>query len=156
MNSHDEFRELAALRVYGELDASERERVERHLSACAECSALARDLDAGLGRLVPPRPRDDLPLGWRADLEAAIVAGREPKLPSVPASTLWVAAASFLLGAAFAWMLASESAEGPHLQGVESDTATTASSAPFERSTPPPRARESASLPPLAELYLRR
>jgi predicted transcriptional regulator len=117
MKSHDEFRELAALRVYGELDASERERLERHLSACAECTELARDLEAGLGRLVPARRSDDLPGTWRAGLEAAIVADGEPSLPAVPRSTLLVAAASFLVGATFAWLVASDRAEEPPPEG---------------------------------------
>ncbi len=151
MKSHDEFRELAALRVYGELDASERERLERHLSACADCSTLARDLEAGLGRLVPAERRDDLPHTWRAGLDAAIVA--EPPRARLP-SRLWIAAASFVLGATLAWSLASSM---EHSGRTTSDRAAApAEPSAFERATPPPRAREGASLPPLAELYLRR
>jgi anti-sigma factor RsiW len=151
MNSHDEFRELAALRVYGELDASERVRLERHLSECAECAALARDLEAGLGRLVPAARRDDLPNRWRAGLEAAIVA--EPPWARLP-SRLRVAAASFLVGAAVAGSIASAVQRAG---GGEPDRAAAAAEpAAFERSTPPPRARDGVSMPPLAELYLRR
>lgn len=151
MKTHDEFRELAALRVYGELDESERERLERHLSSCAECSVLARDLEAGLGRLVPAQRGDNLPSSWRAGLEAAIVA--EPPRVRLP-SRWWIAAASFVLGSTLAWSLAS-SMEHSGPPGSDGAAAAAEPSA-FERATPPPRAREGASLPPLAELYLRR
>ena len=151
MNSHDEFRELAALRVWGELDASERDRLERHVSACAPCAELARELEAGLGRLVPVERCDDLPSGWRAGLEAAIVA--EPPWARPP-SRLRVAAASFLVGAAVAGSIASAVQRGG---GSTADRASAAAEpALFERSTPPPRARDGASMPPLAELYRRR
>jgi len=156
MNSHDEFRELAALRVYGELDASERERFERHQSACAACAALAHDLEAGLGRLVPAQRSDDLPGDWRAGLEAAIADHGERSRPGVRRSLLVVAAASFLVGATMAWLVASDRAERPQPKVIEGQAAAAAPRAAFERSTPPPQARDSASLPPLAELYLRR
>jgi anti-sigma factor RsiW len=152
MKSHDEFRELAALRVYGELDARERERLARHLSGCAECSALARDLEAGLGRLVPAERRDALPTTWRAGLEAAIVA--EPLWAARLPSRWWTAAASFVLGATLAWSVAS-SIE-PSGRPASGRASAAAEPSAFERATPPPRAREGASLPPLAELYLRR
>lgn len=154
MDLHEEFRELAALRLYGELDAAELERLERHLAQCSVCSALARELEGGLARLVPAAVGNDLPSGWKHGLEAALVAGGEPPPNAVPRSTLWTAAASFLVGAGVAWSVAekrTDPAVGPQRQ-----VATTASEAAFERSSPPPRARDTASLPPLAELYLTR
>jgi len=151
MNSHDGFRELAALRVYGELDASERERLEHHLGECAACSALARDLEAGLGRLVPAERRDDLPSTWRVDLEAAIAAA--PARASLP-SRWWIAAAGFVIGSTLAWSVAARMERSGR---PASDRASAAAEpSVFERASPPPRARDGASLPPLAELYLRR
>jgi anti-sigma factor RsiW len=155
MDTHDAFRELAALRLYGELDPAELARLERHLAQCEACAELARDLEAGLGRLVPDSAHDDLPSEWKSGLEAAIVADGEPDLPAVPRSTLWVAAASFLVGAAVAWSAAPGRGEAP-VTDFDVPNATAVSRSNFERSTPPPLARETASLPPLAELYLRR
>ena len=153
MDTHDAFRELAALRLYGELDPAELERLERHLAQCEACAELARDLESGLGRLALTAADGDLPKDWSRRLEAAIVA--PSTLPALTFSTLRVAAASFLTGALVAWTLATGHPERSGSTG-ESSAPTSPTRTAFERSTPPPLARETASLPPLAELYLRR
>jgi anti-sigma factor RsiW len=149
MKHHDEFRELAALRAYGELDPEEAVRLERHLAQCTECSALALQLEEGIARLATVPGQGDLPAGWREQLDASL-ADEAPTAGS--RARIWIAAASFLVGATLAWSVAA--GRDPASQSV-APTATAELGA-FERSTPPPRARDGASLPPLAELYLRR
>jgi anti-sigma factor RsiW len=58
----------------GELEAARRAEVERHLSACTECSAVVRDLQQVSQTLqrwqVEPAPAS-LPAPWRRDRRSA-------------------------------------------------------------------------------------
>lgn len=65
---HESFRELTALRLYDELDGADAERLEAHLSGCAECREYAAELEAGLGACSRPSDLADLPAGWRERL----------------------------------------------------------------------------------------
>ena len=72
MSDHATFRELLALRLYGELDPADGPRLDAHLAGCAACRALAGELVRDLGALVPlSAPDGDLPAGWRERLSAA-------------------------------------------------------------------------------------
>ncbi len=68
---HEEFRELMALQLYGELDAAELERLRAHVAACADCAAYEHELGAGLGTVMAAAAeRDDgaLPEDWQERL----------------------------------------------------------------------------------------
>ena len=149
MNNCDDFRELAALHLYGEIGGDELARLERHLAACPTCSDLARELRSGLGRLAPGRAGDDLPAGWHETLDAAFAGERRRATLGSP---LWVAAASFLAGAALSWSVARPPAAPT---AVGEPVAWLDGTGAFERASPPPRARDRGTLP-LLELYLRR
>lgn len=71
--THENFHELLALRLYGELSADEARALERHLGACAECAAFALELERGLGVLARlDRARLlELPDDWAERLGAA-------------------------------------------------------------------------------------
>lgn len=75
MSDHTPFRELLALRLYGELDPAETQRLDAHLAACAACRAFGGELARGLGALAPSAAEaagGDLPAGWRERLDAAV------------------------------------------------------------------------------------
>jgi len=150
MNTCDDYRELAALRLYDELEADDSARLERHLGGCAACAGFARELQAGLGRLAQRPPVDDLPAGWRAGLDAALWGERRRAALRSP---LWIAAASFLAGAALSWSVARPPAA--RAPAGESVAAVGQEPGGFERASPPPRARDRGTLP-LLDLYLRR
>jgi anti-sigma factor RsiW len=101
---HDEFREMLALRLYGELDERGRAELDAHLRACADCRRFASELDVGLGALRQPRAAADeleLPPDWRERLQRAADDGRG----RVPISPWWTSAAAFAAGllAAMLW-----------------------------------------------------
>ena len=71
---HETYHELLALRLYGELDADEQERLARHLAECEDCARFARDLEATLGAVKTAEEslrRDELPANWDERLCAA-------------------------------------------------------------------------------------
>ena len=113
----DRYEELAALRLYGELEGDEGPRLEAHLAGCARCRATAEGLRRGLGRLRGPTP---------------LVARRRPRA--------WLApAAAFAAGVscALAW---SALARPPASSGAPAPTAVVEPA--FARATPPPQARD--------------
>ncbi len=78
---HERFRELAALALYGELDAGEAALLEEHRARCAPCRALRAALERDLGALARPAAADDLSPGWLEALRAR-VADEERATPS--------------------------------------------------------------------------
>jgi anti-sigma factor RsiW len=135
MNDHDAFRELSALRLYGEIDATERARLDAHLAACPACAAFARELDDGLGRLLHDHAADEVPPGWAARVaaEAHGEAWRRRALP-------WIAAAAgFALGVAtMALVPAGRASPDAHAPAVAQADARPAPGGPVPRSTAGP------------------
>ncbi|MEM7309219.1 MAG: zf-HC2 domain-containing protein [Planctomycetota bacterium] len=73
MKNHEPFRELLALRLYGELDDAEARALAAHLAGCDACARFADELEHGLG--AAPRGETgaaELPDGWRERLDDAI------------------------------------------------------------------------------------
>ena len=71
---HDEYRELMALQLYGELDAAELERLRAHVAECADCAQYEHELGAGLGAVqatADGRDDDALPVDWQQRLAEA-------------------------------------------------------------------------------------
>jgi hypothetical protein len=72
---HETWRELLALRLYGELAPAEVERLEQHLATCAPCSAFGAELGAGsLAAMTCSCAAEyglELPADWRERLDAA-------------------------------------------------------------------------------------
>jgi anti-sigma factor RsiW len=76
--THEPFREMLCLRLYGELTAEERAAVERHLQSCADCRAFEAELAGTLAALQSPRGAriQELPSDWSARLSARIQSER--------------------------------------------------------------------------------
>ena len=68
--NHEAYEELLALRLYDELDDHELRDLEAHLEGCSSCRKLSEELNRGLGAV--PRSVEDLPDGWRENLEHRI------------------------------------------------------------------------------------
>lgn len=71
---HEAFRELLALRLYGEIDSDEERGLLLHLDQCRACADFARELESGLGRaraLHAEAATSDLPAGWEQGLADA-------------------------------------------------------------------------------------
>jgi hypothetical protein len=80
------------LDYYGELDATDRERVRAHLSWCADCQSADRDVRATL-RLVDVTQVPDPPASFERDMWARI----EPQLRA-PSSPWWTRVRAALTG----------------------------------------------------------
>ena len=73
--THEQIRELLALRLYGEIDSEEEQRILEHLRECRACASFARELEQGLGRVRDLHSSAELPLEWDthlADTTAAL------------------------------------------------------------------------------------
>ncbi len=71
---HENYHELLALRLYGELSADEERILARHLAECPECGAFGRELEQALGavkRADDALRHDELPADWAARLRTA-------------------------------------------------------------------------------------
>ncbi len=143
MNHHEEYRELLALRLYGECDEREGARLDAHLAECEDCRRFARDLDAGLGRVAARADGDDLPPGW---LERVSAAAREER-PARRGAAWWAAAAGFLIGLATMALVRT----GPRESGapgersvVREERARPAGDVPVSTAGPGPLARLAA------------
>jgi len=113
----DRYEELAALRLYGELEGDEEARLTAHLAGCASCRRTAHELERGLGRLRGPAPA-----------------------PAAPPPRRWlVPAAAFAAGAlcALAWSALAR----PDVEPAATPNAPAAEPV-FARATPPPQARD--------------
>jgi anti-sigma factor RsiW len=80
MSEHNLFREMFPLGVAGGLDPADEQRLERHLAACADCSAEFerwRDLAGALRRLPTPQVAAGLIERTRAKVEAQFAAESE-------------------------------------------------------------------------------
>lgn len=139
MNHDDEqrLRELCALELYEELDATERAELEQLAARSTDHRRLVREvreeLARGLGALRADAPQD-LPRGWREGLQAEVARAPRPRraLPG-----WWTAAAGFAAGALLVW--------GAH----ERTSAPTGGVTEFERflsQEPPPPATAGSSL----------
>ena len=143
--NHENFHELLALRLYGELSADEERALERHLASCAECTSFARELGQGLGVLArsgTDARASELPPDWSERLRAATHPRRRNLLPL----------ATFAAGLA-AGLLAM-AALRPNTDPAE--RIQTSNEAPFvPRSEPPPLASGRGELARLDTLVLR-
>lgn len=159
--NHDEYRELLALRLYGELDPGEDLRLEEHLEHCPECRALDAELATGLGAL---RGEDlselevDLPDGWSEALSAGLRAEPQQRAPALDRRTGWLfAAAGFAAGllcaaALFAGEGKRDTPAPPALPAGDGQVAEAPRDA-FHRDVPPPPARASRQLAQLAAIW---
>ncbi len=112
-------RELLALRLYGELEGDEGERVDAHLASCAACRATAAELERGLGLLRAAPPALESPDSWaRARFRGHHLA------------------ASFAAGLLVSWLLIAGLAAR---QATSEDLPPVAESS-FRRAAPPPAA----------------
>ena len=71
---HENYHELLALRLYGELSADEERILARHLAECPECGAFGRELEQALGavkRADDTLRHDELPADWSERLRTA-------------------------------------------------------------------------------------
>ena len=80
MSEHEGIRELLALAAAGALEASEQQKLERHLAECAECAQELEGWNAlagGLRRLPTPRPSAALVERTRARVAKQLAAESE-------------------------------------------------------------------------------
>ena len=77
---HASIRELAAGAALDDLDADERQELDRHLAACRSCRRLAGDLDDVVGELALVAPVRKPPTALRASVLDAL---REPPRPAL-------------------------------------------------------------------------
>jgi anti-sigma factor RsiW len=140
---HDEFRELAALEAYGEIDADERARLDVHRAECAECRDLAAGLRRGLGRLASAGGTEDLPAGWAERIRESARTAPRRRASAVRLAFAAGVAAGIAAGVAVAHLALAASVPAPGRAPESGHTAE------FGRETPPPRA---ASFGELAHL----
>jgi anti-sigma factor RsiW len=140
---HDEFRELAALETYGEIDADERARLEVHRAECAECRDLAAGLRLGLGRLASAGAAEDLPEGWADRIRESASTAPRRRASAVRLAFAAGVAAGIAAGFAAAYLALAASVPAPERAPARGHPAE------FGRETPPPRA---ASFGELAHL----
>jgi anti-sigma factor RsiW len=152
---HDDIRQLLALRLYGEIDDAQRERVESHVAGCDDCRTFADELERGLGAVHAGRVEDDG--AWIDALQRSIERdeiGRsiEREEPVRRISPWWVAAAGFAAGLLAFW-LATRAGASHEIVPREEQTAQRVLS-PYEHflgDTPPPRSDSSGGLTRLGE-----
>ena len=148
--THESMRELIALRLYGEIDAGERERLERHLGTCAECRAYASEIEAGLGALAGGTHEAlELPGDWPERLREATREARR----RAPIPVWWAAVASFAAGVLAAAMIGRGGTDGPASAPQPGRIPTTWER--FHGEAPPPLATSEGQLARLGG-YLRR
>jgi anti-sigma factor RsiW len=161
--NHESYRELLALRLYGELDGADRALVDEHLKTCADCRALAGELESGLGALRAARidrGADEIPADWRERLRRSTIAASR----SVRLSPFWSAAAAFAAGILLATVLAHRSNDrsgDPSGDLVARSIARNDGAHPlsiyerFNGSMPPPSASTDGQLARLSEYWKR-
>jgi anti-sigma factor RsiW len=145
---HEEFRELIALRLYGEIDGEERARLERHLGSCETCARFASEIEAGLGALprgMRSRAGVELPPDWTESLREAT---REVRVGRGVAPW-WTAVAGFAAGVIATAVIV----RGPALPAPPQAALSTWDR--FHREEPPPLATTEGQLARLSE-YLKR
>ena len=95
---HEEFHELLALRLYGEVSAEEEHGLQVHLATCGDCSRFWEELQAGLGALQETSPSPDLPADWDRRLrEVRLTPGRRPTWSSVATFAAGLAAGMLVM-----------------------------------------------------------
>lgn len=134
MNAHEAYEELMALRLYGELDAPEVQRLDEHLRDCAACRARADELGSSLGALAAPADDAGFSAAARARLERALA--RERRGAWRPASAALLGFAAGLL-CALALVIASRASDAQP-RGLPVASAPSS----FARATPPPAAQD--------------
>ena len=138
---HENFRELIALRLYGEIEEKDRSRLQAHLSGCDACARYAREIEAGLGALSRggrASGAEDLPADWAERLREAT---RETA-PRRRALSWWAAAASFAAGAIATAVVA----RGPSSPVPAVTTGDASIWSRFHREEPPPLATTEGQL----------
>ena len=157
---HEAFREMLALRLYGELEPDEQARLDQHLRMCADCRSFASELESGLGSLRAvrvERASDELPADWRERLRRSTI--DEPRRARL--SPWWSSAAAFAAGILVATILARRGgALAPRGEGsagglvARNDGARELSIyARFNGATPPPLASTEGQLARLGEYW---
>jgi anti-sigma factor RsiW len=150
--NHERYEELAALALYGELDADERAELATHVAGCARCAELRDALRAGLGRLRED-PADRLRRGletFDAGLRRRVA--REARAERVRALLPVLA---FAAGVLATWLALRGPAETVAPAKPARELASASPWQRFHGSTPPPAAASSGSLAQLSS-WLRR
>jgi anti-sigma factor RsiW len=129
--NHETFHELIALRLYDEIDASDRSRLEAHLEICAACRVFAAEIEQGLGAVArAQRTEADLPADWTERMRRATLAS--PPLRRL--TPWWTAVAGFAAGVIATIAIARGPAQAP------ANVATISTWERFHRDAPPPAA----------------
>jgi anti-sigma factor RsiW len=160
---HESFRELLALRLYGELEANDGARLADHLTDCPDCRQFARELAAGLGalRAAPVQQAEgEIPADWRERLRRSTAAetgpGRTTRRWASLRSPLWASAAAFAAGVLVATLLMRRANDNPIDLVASNDGARVPSIYErFNGSTPPPQATTAGQLARWGE-YMKR
>jgi len=159
---HESFRELLALRLYGEIEPDERDRLDEHLDSCADCRTFARELEDGLGSLrasPAERASDDLPADWRERLRRA----SSDHASSSRSLRWWSSIAAFAAGI-LAALIVTRGGDAPAPRGDRAATGLVASNdkagelsiySRFHGATPPPLASTEGQLARLADYWKR-
>lgn len=141
---HEDMRELLALRLYGEIDDAQRERLEAHVASCEDCRTFAHELERGLGAVQPGLAEDDG--AWIVALERSIE--REESVRRN--AHWWVAAAGFAAGFLAFWLVT----RVQHPTAPSDEQSANRAISPYERflgDAPPPRSDSRGELSRLGD-----
>jgi anti-sigma factor RsiW len=150
---HQDIHELLALDLYGELDSTDRERLDAHVADCPACRAFALELRHGLGRLAGAALGGDLPGDWRVRLqrEVEVAARRAP----APRGFVVGAAVGLAAGVVIAWGIVAATAPARGASEFTANDAAANRSVLSASIGAPPRAQAGGELARL-QRYLRK